>query len=103
MTSIPSSPASATSAGPMSISPSPTARKRLEPSDCFRVPHSFDVLYLLTQFFNLRFDLQPNSSDRERFALHSRRFRQHRVRFAMHFLQQKIQLDRKSTRLNSSH
>src|SRR5438552_13759551 len=92
MTSMPSSPASAKCAGPRSISPSPTARKRLEPSDCFRVPHSFDVLYLFAQFFNLRFDLQPNSSDRERFALHSGRFRQHGVRFTVHFLQQKIQL-----------
>src|SRR5579859_5986135 len=98
MTSTPSSPASAKCAAPRSISPSPRARKRLKPSDCFRVPRSFDVLYLLTQFFDLRFDLKSDSRNGERFALHAGRFRKHRVRFAMHFLQQKVQLLTQLTR-----
>src|ERR1700704_4198573 len=92
MTSTPSFPASAICAGPKSISPNPTARKRSKPSDCFRVPRSFDVLYVLTQFFNLRLDFKSDSGDRKRLALHAGRLRKHRVRFPMHFLQQKVEL-----------
>src|SRR5579859_5087649 len=92
MTARPSFPASAKCAGPKSISPNPTARKRSKPSDCFLVRRSFDVLYLLAQFFNLRFDFEANSRNRERFAFHSGRFRKHGVRLAMHLLQQEIQL-----------
>src|SRR6266404_3753784 len=92
MTAKPSFRASARSAAPKSISPTPTVRKRSTPSDCFPCPRSFDVLYLLPQFFDFRFDFEADSGNGERLAFHTRSFRKHRVRFAMHFLQQKIQL-----------
>src|SRR5882672_6664028 len=92
MTAKPSFPASAKPAAPKSISPTLTGRKRSKPSARFPVPCSFDVLYLLAQFFNLRLDFEPEPGNRQCLIFHARRFRKHRVRFAMHFLQKKIEL-----------
>src|SRR5215475_14630145 len=91
MISKPSLPASVKYAALMWICLTPTARKRSKPSEQFPVRYSFDVLYLLPQFFNLRLDLQPQSRDGQRFALDTWCFGKHRVRFAMHFLQEKIE------------
>jgi hypothetical protein len=91
MTAKPSFPASAKSAAPKSIFPTPTVRKRSTPSDCFLCPRSFDVLYLLPQFFDFRFDFEAYSGNGKRFVFDARRLREHRIRLPMHFLQKKIQ------------
>src|SRR5438128_11431744 len=91
MTAKPSFPASAKSAAPKSIFPTPTVRKRSTPSDCFLCPRSFDVLYLLPQFFDFRFDFEAYPGNGKRFALHARSLREHRIRLPVHFLQKKIQ------------
>src|SRR5260370_8763562 len=52
---------------------------------------SFDVLYLLPQFFDLRLDLQRQAGDGQGLAFHAGRFGQHRIRLTMHFLEKKIQ------------
>src|SRR6266853_901557 len=72
-------------AAPKSISPIPTAPTRSTKAARSQSASSFDVLHLLPQFFDLRCDLQ-------RFAFHAGGLREHGVGFAMHFLQQKIQL-----------
>src|SRR5260370_39078695 len=53
---------------------------------------SFDVLYLLPQFFDLRLDLQRQAGDGQGLAFHAGRFGEHGVGPAMHLLQKKIQL-----------
>src|SRR2546429_189821 len=72
---------------PAWIWPIPKAPKRSPPAEQFPCPCSFDVLYLLRQFFDLRFDFQRQSGDRQRFVFHAGRFGQQGVGFAMHFLQ----------------
>src|SRR6266478_3814707 len=67
-------------AAPKSISPIPTAPTRSTKAARSQSASSFDVLHLLPQFFDLRFDF------------HAGGLREHGVGFAMHFLQQKIQL-----------
>src|SRR5882757_722261 len=79
-------------AAPKSISPIPTAPTRSTKAARSQSASSFDVLHLLPQFFDLRFDFQRHFGDRQRFAFHAGRLREHGVGFAMHFLQQKIQL-----------
>src|ERR1700744_6213487 len=78
------------SSGPAWIFPSPTGRTRSKSAAPFRTRWSFDVLPLFAQFFNLGTDFQRQRGNGERFAFHSRRFREHRVRLAMHFLEQEI-------------
>src|SRR5216684_222237 len=77
---------------PAWIYPSPKGPKRSPPAAQSPSPCSFDVLYLLPQFFDFRLDLQRQPGDRQRFVFYAWRFGQKRVRFAMHFLEQKIQL-----------
>ncbi len=48
---------------------------------------SFDVLHLLAQLLDLGLNLQPNPRNFQPFLLRARRFRQQRIRFALHFLQ----------------
>src|SRR5260370_28932833 len=74
-----------------SIPPLPTAPTRSTAAARSQSPSSFDVLHLLPQFFDLRLDFQRHSSNRQRFAFHAGRLREHGVGLAMHFLQQKIQ------------
>src|SRR4029077_3917665 len=78
-------------AAPKSIFPTPTAPTRSAPAAQSLSPCSFDVLYLLPQFLDLRLDLQRQSGDRQRFVFHAGRFGQQGVRFALHLLQKKIQ------------
>src|SRR6266403_2371401 len=78
-------------AGPKSISPIPTAPIRSTPTARSQSPCSFDVLYLLSQFFDLRLDFQRYSGDRQGLAFHAGRFREHGIGLAMHLLQKKIQ------------
>src|ERR1700739_3873268 len=92
MRSRASSPAIPESSGPTWIFPSPTGRTRSKSAAHFRTRWSFDVLHLFAQFFNLGADFERQRRDRQRFILHARRFREHGVRFAMHFLQQEIEL-----------
>src|SRR5260370_13787062 len=79
-------------AAPKSIFPSPTAPTRSTPAAQSLSPCSFDVLYLLSQFLDLRLDLQRQSRDCQRLAFDAGRFGQHGIGLAMHFLQKKIQL-----------
>src|SRR5229473_2581463 len=79
-------------AAPKSIFPIPTAPTRSTPAAQSLSPCSFDVLYLLPQFFDLRLDLQRQARDCQRLAFDAGRFGQHRISLAMHFLQKKIQL-----------
>src|SRR3979490_1550522 len=79
-------------AAPKSISPIPTVPTRSTPAAQSLSPCSFDVLYLLPQFLDLRLDLQRQARDCQRLAFDAGRFGQHRIRLAMHFLQKKIQL-----------
>src|SRR3989442_3390654 len=76
---------------PKWISPIPTAPTRSTAAARSQSRCSFDVLHLLPQFFDLRLDFQRYSGNRERFAFHARRLREHGVGFAMHLLQKKIQ------------
>src|ERR1700749_2861374 len=92
MRSKASSPAIPGSSGPAWIFPSPTGRTRSKSAAHFRTRWSFDVLHLFAQFFNLGADFQRQRGDGEGFAFHSRRFGKHRVGFAMHFLEQEIEL-----------
>src|ERR1700759_4071612 len=92
MRSRASSPAIPVSFGPASISQSPKGPTRSKSTAHFRTRWSFDVLHLFAQFFNLGADFQRQRGDGERFALPSRRFREHRVGLAMHFLKQEIEL-----------
>src|ERR1700722_595532 len=91
MRSKASSPAIPESSGPAWIFPSPTGRTRSKSAAHFRTRWSFDVLHLFAQFFNLGADFERQRGDGERFAFHSRRLGEHRVRFAMHFLEQEIE------------
>src|SRR5579872_5278052 len=86
------------SSAPAWTFPSPTGRIRSKSAAHFRTRWSFDVLHLFTQFFNLGADFQRQRGNGERFAFHSRRFREHRVRFAMHFLEQEVELFAELTR-----
>src|SRR6266851_8816611 len=79
-------------AAPKSIFPIPTAPTRSTPAAQSLSPCSFDVLYLLPQFFDLRLDLQRQARDCQRIAFHAGRLGQHGIRLAMHFLEKKIQL-----------
>src|SRR6266404_4530584 len=79
-------------AAPKSIFPIPTVPTRSTAAARSQSASSFDVLHLLPQFFDLRLDFQRHSGNRQRFAFHARRLREHGVGFAMHFLQKKIQL-----------
>src|SRR5579862_4705448 len=72
--------------------PSPMGRRRSKSAAQSRTRWSFDVLHLFAQFFNLSADFQRQPRDAERFAFDPWRFREHRVRFAMHFLEQEIEL-----------
>src|SRR5258708_39225256 len=78
-------------AAPESIFLIPTARTRSTPAAQSLSTCSFDVLYLLPQFFDLRLDLQRQARDCQRFAFHAGRLGQHGIRLAMHFLEKKIQ------------
>src|SRR5260370_17092726 len=78
-------------AAPKSIFPIPTAPTRSTPAAQSLSPCSFDVLYLLPQFLDLRLDLQRQARDGERLAFDAGRLGQHGIRLAMHFLQKKIQ------------
>src|SRR6266478_10045269 len=78
-------------AAPESIFPIPTAPTRSTPAARSQSACSFDVLHLLTQFFDLRLDFERHSRDRQRFAFHAGRLREHSVGLAMHLLQEKIQ------------
>src|SRR6266481_2447594 len=77
---------------PASISPNPMGPKQSGPAGQASSPRSFDVLHLLPQFFDLGLDFQSQAGDGERFTLDAGRFRKQRVCFAMHFLQEKVQL-----------
>src|SRR5713226_8772997 len=79
-------------AAPKSIFPIPTAPKRSTAAARSQSPCSFDVLHLLPQFFDLRLDFQRYTRDRQRFAFHAGRLREHGVGLAMHLLQKEIQL-----------
>src|SRR6266568_3881856 len=79
-------------AEPKSIFPILTAPTRSTATARSRSACSFDVLHLLPQLFDLRLDFQRHSRDREGFAFHAWRLREHGVGLAMHLLQQKIQL-----------
>src|SRR5260370_18010472 len=79
-------------APPKSIFPILTAPKRSTPAAQSLSPCSFDVLYLLPQFLDLRLNLQRQARDCQRLAFHTGRLGQHGIRLAMHFLQKKIQL-----------
>src|SRR5882724_1762730 len=52
---------------------------------------SFDVLYLLAQFFDLRFDFERQAGNGQRFAFDTGRLGKHGVGLAMHFLQQEVE------------
>src|SRR6185437_6908718 len=67
----------------------PRARRRSEPAAPGR---SFDVLHLLAQFFDLRFDFERETRDLQPGGAAARRFREQRIRLALHFLKQKIEL-----------
>src|SRR5208282_2797513 len=75
-----------------SIFPNPRDLKRSAPAGQACSPCSFDVLYLLPQFFDLGFNFEREPGDSERFTLDPGCFRQQRVRFAVHLLQEKIEL-----------
>src|SRR5580693_1522283 len=92
MRSKASSPAIPESSGPAWTFPSPMGRTRSKSTAHFRTRWSFDVLHLFAQFLNLRADFQRQRGDRQSFIFDARRFREHRVCFAMHFLQQEIEL-----------
>src|SRR5580698_6723059 len=92
MRSKASSPAIPESSGPAWISPSPTDPTRSKSTAHFRTRWSFDVLHLFAQFFNLGADFQRQRGDRQCFVFHARRFGEHGVRLAMHFLEQEIEL-----------
>src|SRR2546430_7943383 len=77
-------------AAPKLIFPIPTAPTRSTPAARSQSACSFDILYLLAQFFDLRFDFQRHSGDGQRFALHAGRLGEHGVGLAMHLLQKKI-------------
>src|SRR5579863_7382175 len=77
---------------PAWIFPSPTGRRRSKSAAHFRTRWSFDVLHLFAQFFNLTANFQRHPVNPERFVLDPGCFREHRVRFAMHFLKQEIEL-----------
>src|SRR5580704_6378178 len=79
------------SSAPAWTFPSPTGRTRSKSAAQSRTRLSFDVLHLFAQFFDLGAYLQRQRGDGERFAFHSRRLGEHRVRFAMHFLEQEIE------------
>src|SRR6267154_6477429 len=83
---------------PKSISPIPKAPTQSTAAARSQSASSFDVLHLLPQFFDLRLDFQRHSGNRQRFAFHARRLRQHGVGFAMHLLQKKIQFLSELTR-----
>src|SRR5579862_6611083 len=53
---------------------------------------SLDVLHLLAQFLDFRLNFQSNPRDFQPFFLRSRRLGKQGIRFALHFLQQKIAL-----------
>src|SRR6266404_9552436 len=78
-------------AAPKSIFPILTAPTRSTPAAQSLSPCSFDVLYLLPQFLDLRLDLQRQAGDGQRLAFHAGRFGEHGVGLAMHLLQKKIQ------------
>src|SRR6266403_1720206 len=78
-------------AAPESISPIPTAQTRSTPAARSQSACSFDVLHLFAQFFDLRLDFKRHSRNRQRFAFHAGRLREHGVGLAMHLLQKKIQ------------
>src|ERR1700730_1011839 len=77
---------------PESICPILKAPTQSTPAARSLCPCSFEVLDLLPQFFDLGLDFQRQAGDRQGFVFHAGRLGQHRVRFAMHFLQKKIQL-----------
>src|SRR5580693_2028050 len=79
------------SSAPAWTFPSPTGRTRSKSAAQSRTRWSFDVLHLFAQFFNLSADFQRQPGDAERFAFDPWRFREHRVRFTMHFLEQEIE------------
>src|SRR5216683_5722109 len=79
-------------AAPESIFPILTAPIRSTAAAQSLSPCSFDVLYLLPQFFDLRLDLPRQAGDGQRLAFHAGRFGEHGVGLAMHLLQKKIQL-----------
>src|SRR6266481_9057438 len=79
-------------AAPESIFPIPTAPTRSTPAARSQSACSFDVLHLLTQFFDLRLDFERHSGDRQRFTFHAGRLGEHGVGLAMHLLQKKIKL-----------
>src|SRR5277367_390702 len=89
---------------PAWIFPSLTVRRRLIPGAprattkslglrsarvLFR--RSFDILYLLSQFFDFRFGFQRDAGNGQRFGFNAGSLGEHGVGFALHFLEQKIQ------------
>src|ERR1700760_2037722 len=92
MRSKASSPAIPGSSGPAWIFRSPTGPTRSESAARFRTRWSFDVLHLFAQFFNLGADFKRQRGDRQGFIFHAGRFREHGIGFAMHFLQEEIEL-----------
>src|ERR1700676_3608635 len=84
--------------GRESIFPTPTVPKQSTPAAQSLYSRSFDVLHVLAQLFNLRFDFQREPRDFQGFALDAGSFREQRVGFALHFLEKKIQLFSKLSR-----
>src|SRR5256885_15371989 len=78
--------------GPTWICPIPKVLKRSRRAAQGHWLRSFDVLHLLTQFFNLRANFQGKSGDGQGFGFHTGSLGKHGVGFAMHFLEQKIEL-----------
>src|SRR5260370_28465686 len=77
-------------AAPTSISPIPKAPTRQTAAARSESPCSFDVLHLLAEFFNLRFDFERDTGDGQSFTLDAGRLGEHGVGFAMHLLQKKM-------------
>src|SRR5260370_40960754 len=92
MTPKTSSRAAPESSEPKSIFRSPTGRTRSTPAAKPLLARSFDVLHLFPQLFDFGFDFQREAGNRQRLALHAGSFGEHGIGFAVHFLEQKIEV-----------
>src|ERR1700739_5034888 len=86
------------SSAPELIFPIPTGPKRSTPAARPQSRRSFDVLHLLAEFFDFRFDFESQSGDSEGFAFYSGSFGKQGVGLAMHLLQKEIQFLAQLTR-----
>src|SRR5450631_2835909 len=72
--------------------PNRKVRKQSRRADRDRAQRSFDVLYLFAKFFDFGADLEGQTGDGQGLGFYAGSFGQHGVGFAMHFLEQEIEL-----------